>query len=131
MDMLGQAMQHNPNQADAADIPEDVLNKISKVAGALGLSDQENLPQAEPHCNCMHCQLARAIRGEKKVAEEEIVTDEDLTFRDWDIEQKSDYVYVVTNPLDNSETYNVFLGNPLGCTCGKKNCEHIRTVLNS
>ena len=38
---------------------------------------------------------------------------------------------VVTNPLDANEHYNVFLGDPIGCTCGQKNCEHIRAVLNS
>ena len=58
-------------------------------------------------------------------------SEDDLKFRDWDIEQKSEELYEVTNPIDQNEHYQVFLGNPVGCTCGKKNCEHIRTVLNS
>lgn len=135
LESFGQAMQHNPNLADSPDIPKDILDKIAKVSTALGLSDQENLPQAEPHCNCVHCQVARAINGqipeEKTENYEEEVSDEDLKFRDWDIKQKSEYVYLVSNPLDIKEKYNVYLGNPIGCTCGQKNCEHIRSVLNS
>lgn len=133
IDSLGAAMRHNPAQADSADLPKEVLNKIASVAKALGLQEQDNLPEAQPHCNCMHCQLARAMSGEtNQIGEnEEVVTDEDLQFRDWDIVQETDDLYIVTNPLDNKEQYNVFLGNPIGCTCGKNNCEHIRSVLNS
>ena len=35
------------------------------------------------------------------------------------------------DPLDPNEHYNVFLGTPLGCTCGEKDCEHIRAVLST
>ena len=69
----------------------------------------------------------------KKQTEEplEEVTDEDLKFRTWDIKQPGKKLYLVTNPLDNNENYNVFLGKPVGCTCGQKYCEHIKAVLNS
>ncbi|NGX33463.1 MAG: hypothetical protein K1060chlam4_01531, partial [Candidatus Anoxychlamydiales bacterium] len=40
-------------------------------------------------------------------------------------------LYRVTNPLDENEHYSVFLKDPIGCTCGKKNCEHVKAVLNS
>jgi hypothetical protein len=79
----------------------------------------------------MHCQIAKALHGELPEEQEEEVTDEDLKFRLWDIDQTGDKLYVVTNPLDSKEYYNVFLGDPIGCTCGEKNCEHIRAVLNS
>lgn len=127
------AMHHNPSQANSPDLPEEVLNKIAAVAKALGLDDHENMPQAEPHCNCVHCQISRALHGDsKKEKEMEVeINDEDLKFRDWEIEQKTEHLYLVTNPLNKKEHYNVFLGNPLGCTCGERNCEHIRTVLNS
>ena len=62
---------------------------------------------------------------------EEIVSDAELHFREWDIKQLEKQLYNVTNPLDTTEHYQVFLGTPLGCTCGKTNCEHIRAVLNS
>jgi hypothetical protein len=35
------------------------------------------------------------------------------------------------NPLDHKEHYNVFLGDPIGCSCGNNNCEHIQAVLKS
>lgn len=135
LESIGSAMQHNPAQADAPDLPEDILNKIAGIAKVLGLENQDATPIAEPHCNCVHCQIARALSGDSKEEsnEEEIITKEDLTFRDWDITQTEDSekLYVVSNPLDPEEKYNVYLGNPLGCTCGQKNCEHIRSVLNS
>jgi hypothetical protein len=128
-------MQHNPDQANHPDLPEDVLNKIASIAQTIGVSDPEVLPKAEPHCNCPHCQLARAIysgsKQEVAVATEEPVTEEDLRFRVWDIIQMSEKLFSVKNPLDTAEHYNVFLGNPVGCTCGAKDCEHIRAVLRS
>jgi hypothetical protein len=68
---------------------------------------------------------------EAPLEEIEEVSDEDLKFRDWEIKQTAEQLYTVTNPLDANEHYNVFLGSPLGCTCGDKNCEHIRAVLTS
>lgn len=132
---LGAAMQHNPEQSNSPDLPKEVLEKISAVAKIM--DSDASLSQslkAEPHCNCTHCQIARAITGQtpeiKEPAEEE-VTDEDLKFRTWDIEQSGDKLYSVSNPLDKEEQYSVYLGEPLGCTCGKKNCEHIKAVLNT
>ena len=133
--LAGAPLQHNPEQADIPDLPPEVLEKVSAVAKAMGIDDVSNLPKAEPHCNCMHCQIARAIRDEKKeidiIPEEEQVSSDDLKFRLWDISQKDDKLYIVTNPLDQNEHYEVFLGDTVGCTCGEKNCEHIRAVLNS
>jgi hypothetical protein len=131
---LGSALQHNPEAADSPDLPKEVVEKIVAVSKAMGIEDPSLLPKAEPHCNCMHCQIARALQGESKQdenKEEEIVTDEDLKFRLWDVIQTSDKLYCVSNPLDIDEQYSVFLGEPIGCTCGQKNCEHIRAVLNS
>jgi hypothetical protein len=81
----------------------------------------------------MHCQVARAIHNESslKKENEDIVTEEDLRFRIWDIHQTGEKLYTVTNPLDPREQYNVFLGSPLGCTCGQNNCDHIKAVLSS
>lgn len=131
---LGAAIQHNPEQANSPDLPKEVLDKISAVAKIMD-ADQ-SLTQslkAEPHCNCIHCQIARAIAGEIKEnkTQEEEVTEEDLKFRTWDITQSGDRLYTVSNPLDTREHYSVFLGEPLGCTCGQKNCEHIKAVLNT
>jgi hypothetical protein len=132
VDLMQGAMHHNPALANSPEIPKEILEKISSIVKVLGLEDASQLPKAEPHCNCPYCQIARAFSGEEKImkAEEEI-TDKDLQFRTWDIKQTGEKLYQVTNPLDEKEHYSVFLGDPLGCTCGLKNCEHIRAVLNS
>lgn len=132
VDAVGNVMQHNPEQAHGPDLPPPLLEKVSLIAKALGMNDSPLLSPGEPHCNCPHCQIARALsdKEEKKLAEEE-VTDADLQFRDWDIEEKESQLYTVSNPLDRSEEYTVFLGTPIGCNCGHENCEHIRAVLKS
>jgi hypothetical protein len=129
LDTFNHSMQHNPLDAETPPLPPEMLNKIAAIARAFGLEDTA-LPKAEPHCNCPYCQVARAIHNEA-APEEEIVSEAELQFRDWQIQQQADKLYTVTNPLDANEQYNVFLGEPLGCTCGSKNCEHIRAVLNS
>ncbi len=128
MDSLSTSMQHNPEQSNLPPIPPDVLNKIAMITKAFGAEDLSSLPEPEPDCNCVYCQVNRAIQSK----EEETVSDEDLKFRsNWEVKQKGDDLYTVTNTLDPNEHYDVFLGTPLGCTCGSKNCDHIRTVLNS
>lgn len=126
------SIEHNPEQKDLPDIPEDVLKKITTIAKAFGIEDLSAFSNPQPDCNCVYCQVARALNGSSKKEVEEVVSDEDLKFRaNWDVEQKDEKLYKVTNTLDPNETYNVFLGTPLGCTCGSKNCEHIRAVLQS
>lgn len=132
-------MQHDPSQKNAPDLPKEILERVSQVAKALGL-DQESFdaPDGEPHCNCPYCQIAKALHGvvsssegEEPAQVEEIVTDNELQFKEWDINQVGDKLYQVCNPLDQSEHYQVYLGQPIGCTCGKNNCDHIIAVLNS
>ncbi len=126
---LEMAMQHNLAQADTPDLPNEVLEKISGIAKMVTNGDLGNFPKPEPHCNCPHCQLARAVHGIEKEHTAEEITDEDLLFRDWEIKESGENLYVVTNPLDPKEQYNVYLGTPVGCTCGESHCEHIKAVL--
>lgn len=138
---MGTLLQHNPEQADHPDLPAEVLDKIAQLSKSMGLTDPQTMPKPEPHCNCMRCQIARAMLAgasqedadaqNSHAEHEEIVTDEELTFKTWDIAQTNDKLYVVTNPLDDKEQYNVYLGEPIGCTCGKNQCEHIRAVLKT
>ncbi len=136
---LGSILQHNSDQKNTPDLPPEILSKVTTIAKTLGMDiDQMNIPKAEPHCNCVYCQVARAFQNEADDApqveaqeEEEAVSDDDLRFRDWDIKQEGDNLYLVTNPLNQEEHYQVFLGSPVGCTCGQKNCEHIQVVLKS
>ena len=131
-------MQHDPSQSNASDLPKEILERVSQVAKALGL-DQESFdaPEGQPHCNCPYCQIAKALHGnfgacEKEPAPiEEEITDTELKFREWDVRQVAEKLYEVSNPFDKSEHYQVYLGQPIGCTCGKNNCQHIIAVLNS
>lgn len=132
MDGFTSVLQHNLEQANSPDLPLELIEKIGELAKTINVDDLTVIPKPEPHCNCPHCQIMRAMLGsEAYSAIEEVVTDEDLKFRTWDIVQQADKVYIVTNPLDLKEHYSVFLGDPLGCTCGQKNCEHIQAVLHS
>lgn len=131
-------MQHDPSQSNGPNLPIEILSKISEMGKAMGIDVETfNIPEGEPNCNCPYCQISRAVHGinnnipdtEKDIDQE--VTKEELTFREWNIEQKNDKLYEVTNPFDQNEKYSVYLGDPIGCTCGKNNCEHILAVLKS
>ncbi|MCB1135656.1 MAG: hypothetical protein KDK78_05250 [Chlamydiia bacterium] len=143
MEGLGMPLGHNPDQAGAPPIPAELLAKIAQLAKLIAPEGEvEDLPKPEPHCNCAYCQVARALRASMPGASEEEeehphkgdeveVSDEDLLFRQWDIHQKSEHLYEVTNRLDPTESYQVHLADPVGCTCGVKNCEHLLAVLRS
>ncbi len=144
LENIGNAIQHNPEQANYPNLPEEILGKIRSIAKII-LTEEgvENAPKAEPHCNCMYCQIARALNeglgindmynkeGDAQLEVVDEVSETDLQFQQWDIEQQNDKLYVVTNRLDKDEHYNVFLGTPVGCTCGNEGCEHILAVLKS
>jgi hypothetical protein len=139
VDGMGTLLEHNPELADSPDLPPEVLEKITQLSKSMGIEDPHAFPKPEPQCNCMRCQIARAMQAavdsdqenSVKAEEEEIVSDEELQFRTWDVAQLDEKLYRVTNPLDEKEYYNVFLGSPVGCTCGKNHCEHIHAVLKS
>lgn len=136
LDGLGtMMMQHNPNQSDSPDLPPEILQKISAIAKIMGPSDELLLPKPESGCNCFHCQIARALQSKdsenEHSNEELVVKDEELQFQQWSIQQTGDKLFLVVNRLDEHEKYNVFLGQPIGCTCGKTGCEHILAVLKS
>jgi hypothetical protein len=134
----GNPLMHNPAQKDAPDIPPQVLQKVAALAKVFSPEDFNNMPKAEPHCNCLHCQIIKTITGTQEVVtktelkeDEEVVQDEDLEFQQWEITQTGDKLFNVTNRLDALEKYSVYLGHPVGCTCGRQSCEHIVAVLKS
>lgn len=136
MDGITPVMQHNPEQANAPELPPEILNKISSIAKILA-ADEVTLPKPEANCNCFHCQIARAFTSTESVTpsalieERDVINEQDLQFQQWEIHQTDDKLFTVTNKLDALEKYNVFLGQPVGCTCGKQGCEHILAVLKS
>ncbi len=129
IEAFGPTTQHNPDQADLPPLPPNVLKKIGAIASAFGVESLPSLPKAEPGCNCIYCQVMNAVQGADAVEEE--ISEEDLKFRDWEVQKTADKLYIVKNPIDLNEHYSVFLGEPIGCTCGSKNCEHVRAVLNT
>ncbi|MDE3045448.1 MAG: hypothetical protein KGJ02_02230 [Verrucomicrobiota bacterium] len=128
---LSEVLQHNASQADLPPLPPNVLERITTIAKGFGLEDTSTLSPAEENCNCMYCQIIRALNDETPKEKEEEISNEDLSFRDWEVSQSGDQLYTVTHPLDKNEQYSVFLGTPLGCTCGQKSCEHLRAVLRT
>lgn len=139
IDAIGSISHHNPAQADLPELPSEILNKIVAITKIVAPDEPIAIPKPESDCNCVHCQISRAIHQGMphldavvtSVKVEEPVTDEDLTFRQWDICQTGNKLYTVINRLDSKEKYSVYLGQPLGCTCGKQNCEHLLAVLKS
>lgn len=134
IDGLTSVMQHDPSQSNAPDLPREIIEKISAVANVVAPDEMVAMLPAKSDCNCPHCQITRAITGQTKHEpqdEEEPVIPSDLHFEEWQIVQTSPNLYTVTNKLDETERYNVHLGDPVGCTCGKEGCEHILAVLKS
>lgn len=129
---LTSVLQHNPEQSDTPPLPTEMLEKLKSIKEILP-QDLSSFPKSEPHCNCPYCQILRAVTQEESPAAalEEAVTDEDLKFKTWDIKPENEKLYCVSNPLDPKEQYHVFLGDPLGCTCGNSHCDHIQAVLRS
>lgn len=137
-DQITGIMQHDPSQKDAPEIPKEILDKIAELIKGFGLDLKTfHLPEGEPHCSCPFCQVSKALHQTLEVSEgkesdiENEVADTDLHFREWDIKQVAEKLYTVTNPFDQKEQYQVFLGKPIGCTCGETNCKHIVAVLSS
>ncbi len=134
MEGLSTALQHDPSQANAADLPAEVLQKIGAISKIIAPAEELSLPKAEPFCNCFHCQIARAMSSDASQPAEEIieeVSDADLQFQEWMITQTGEQLFSVASRLNEHEKYSVYLGQPVGCTCGKAGCEHILAVLKS
>jgi hypothetical protein len=133
LDAMGMMVQHNPDQKDAPPLPNDLIEKISGVLRLLSPDDPDALPKPEGNCYCFHCQIARSIQpaAEKDEEIDEEINPSELSFSDWEVQEAGDKLFSVTNKLNKEERYSVYLGTPVGCTCGRENCEHIVSVLKS
>ncbi len=141
-DLLGQALQHNPAHAELPSLPQEVATKISSLSKIISPEEILSLPLAEENCNCLYCQINRILRKDILQNPEfpdhpifneiyDNVTEEDLRFEQWEIKTIANNMYAVTNKLDSNEQYNVHLGKPIGCTCGRDHCAHIEAVLRT
>jgi hypothetical protein len=139
---MGEMLQHNPSYSGLPPLPEDAWKKIAALAKMIPEEDILTMPPPESNCMCMYCQIVRVLRkhvglddstipDHPALEEEEKISEEDLHFEQWKVEFLKDKMYRVTNKLDPSEQYTVFLGEPIGCTCGRPNCEHIVAALRS
>jgi hypothetical protein len=134
---ITKSLEHDPTNAHLADLPPEARKRVEMLLQIV--PEDEILAMHEPiqNCNCMYCQVQRILRAtlyKKKHPsedEEEPVDASELTFTEWNVEPIAEKLYIVRNKLDPQEEYRVFLGEPLGCTCGKINCEHIIAVLRS
>jgi len=143
LDGVGSALQHNPAYSGLPSIPDEIAEKIAALAKVISEEELQAMPPAEINCNCLYCQIYRIMQKSAGGLKdhipdhpgiennEEKVSEEELQFSEWDVQLVSDKMYKVSSKLDPKEEYTVFLGDPIGCTCGKNNCDHIIAVLRS
>ncbi len=139
---LGKALEHDPANANLPELPPDMVKKVQMLLNIIPQEDILAMPEGEPGCHCMYCQINRILREailNKRTStpdilaeeETEAVEEKDLQFSEWIVEPIKDKLYRVVNKLSPQEEYRVFLGDPIGCTCGKPHCEHVLAVLKS
>lgn len=127
-------LQHSSQLTEAPVLSKDILEHIFSFVKSLDDGSTLNsffIKPEHPHCNCPYCQISRFAQSKELEEPEEEVSDKDLKFKTWDIEQTGDKLFTVTNPFDAQEKYSVYIGNPIGCTCGEMRCEHIHAVLSA
>lgn len=127
-------LQHNSQLTEAPVLSKDVLEHIFSFLKSLDDGSILNgffVKPEHPHCNCPYCQISRFAQNQEAEELEEEVSDKDLKFKTWDIEQTGNKLFAVTNPFDMHEKYSVYIGEPIGCTCGEMRCEHIHAVLSA
>lgn len=136
---FGLPLQHMEELREAPNLPTEVLEKVKTISKLVPAEEITNSPKPVEHCNCPFCQIASAIHSDFPHSAqsitveviEEPIDDQELKFNDWNISQKGDQLFEVQSKLDTNESYSVFLGDPVGCSCGKNGCEHILAVLKS
>lgn len=136
LENISGAMEHNPNQSGFPTLPDNLLERIAELAKMISPEEAAGLNPPVEGCNCIYCQVSKALhkghaKKETHAHDAPDVSDDDLHFEQWTIKQIKDQLFEVTNKLEPTEVYRVFLGDPIGCTCGKPNCEHIIAVLKS
>jgi hypothetical protein len=135
-------LSHNESERNSPNLPPYVLSKVESISEDMGLADSDSatLPYPEKNCNCPYCQIAKAIQKKHNTKtitpfqdddEDDEVTEKDLSFTSWIIRPLENNFYSVIHPDSPEKEYQVFLGTPIGCTCGSSQCEHIRAVLST
>ena len=123
-------LQHNPDDAQSPELPEEAIMKIAEMAKSIVPPEHLDAFIPESDCRCTYCEIARIIRGEQEDLAE-IALLEEKQESAWEVRPMGNKLYSVVNQKDQQESYSVYLGEPIGCTCGKSRCVHILTVLKS
>jgi hypothetical protein len=136
LNSLGSSSEHNPEQSNAPDLPKEVLSKILAITKIIS-SDNWEPSKSETNCNCFYCQVARfsLSNTSSNTTPTNLISNipklSNQTAKNWDVESIEPNFYMVTNRIDTKEHYNVYLGDPIRCTCGQTGCEHVVAVLKS
>jgi hypothetical protein len=128
---------HNPAFYNSPPLPKEILNKIVIIAKAIG-GDMVKDVEPVDLCNCFFCQIARALHQERAEESKPHVPKnlpKDLLRGgidpEWMVEEIGTNLYKVTSRDEPSVIYQVYLGNPIGCSCGSNRCSHIIAVLKT
>ncbi|NDE63904.1 MAG: hypothetical protein EB053_06075 [Chlamydiae bacterium] len=128
---------HNPQFANSPALPKEILDKITLIAKAIG---GEMVKEVEPVdlCNCFFCQIARALHNERKDEKKPHIPKnlpKDLLSGgidpEWMVEEVGPHMFKVTSRDEPGILYQVYLGDPLGCSCGSNRCQHIVAALKT
>lgn len=122
----GPFLEHDPELSDASPLPDEVKSKLLSLLKSLPKMDATKLPIAHENCGCPHCQLMNLMKGQE---EDDIVTDEELRFATWRVEEIENNYFKLTHPYQESEIYFVSLSDPISCSCGQNHCEHVEHIL--
>lgn len=132
-DITNPMVEHNPELADAPDIPHEILEKIQMISKMVESAGGQSPSMKQEHgCNCFHCQIARVLSpSEEPSCQQQCDCVDGDQVEGWSIIQTGDRLFSVTKNSCPQEVYEVHLGDPVSCTCGKRGCEHLLVVLKS
>ncbi len=128
---------HNPQFSQSPPLPKEILDKITLIAKAIG---GDMIKEVEPVelCNCFFCQIARALKNERTEDRKPHVPKnlpKDLLRGgidpEWMVDEVGPHMFRVVSREEPEVIYQVYLGEPIGCSCGSNRCQHIIAALKS
>jgi hypothetical protein len=127
--LSGPFLEHDPDLKDSSPIPEEVKTRLASLINHLPQIENIKLPQPHPDCFCPHCQLMILLNSEQN--QDDIVSDDDLKFATWIIEEIQQKQFKVIHPYNENDFHLVSLDNPIHCSCCQMDCEHIEHILRN
>lgn len=128
---------HNPQFSNSPPLPKEILDKITLIAKAIG---GEMIKEVEPVelCNCFFCQIARALKNER-IEERKPHVPKNLPKDllrggidpEWMVDEVGPNMFKVISREEPGMVYQVYLGHPIGCSCGSNRCQHIIAALKT